>query len=1017
MRCRWTRYSQLVLMIATVLTSPPPLDAQPAPQAPNSANAAALEIISAWQNSSRGATPRERAQLIEKAIALALAPKDWPFKDPPREALLGQMWGQLGNEYRRIEGPDKRAMIERAIVAYTEAQKLVPQSRADDWSRVQFGLGSSYMERLDGTRADNVERAIVAFGRVGEVVTRDKAPGLWSSLQVALSKAYWHRIAGVRADNLETSIKFAEAALSATSKEKTPGDWSEALQAVGAAYWGRIRGIRADNIEKALGAYEQALSVLSRERSAKAWAGTHDNIGMAYAVRERGDRRENLIKAQSAFNQAELVFKRERYPADWAQLQMNLGNLLIDTELSDDTRAIEAAIVHFKAALEVYTEQQNPERSARVALNLGNAFRVRIEGDRADNIEQAIAASRAALRYYTRQNDPLKWATAQSGLGFAHKQRTAGGRQENLKAALAAIEAALTVFTPLAYPRQHLDAAYQAGEVAAAQGHWSAASEYYERAISASRVLFAEGVSPVSARALLSSSGQLFSAAAYAAIQRGKLDEALNVLDSGRARLLNVSLGLDALPLTLAERARLDTVRRDINAIEATLDQLQGDERLSAIRALEDLRRSLDAIASVAAPGQSSDPTRMPAVDVSAQLLTRYAALALPVFTPNGSVLVLVTKGLPRPRIQTIPVPPTSSAAIKQLFYDNGTQGGTGGWFAAYNIARLPAAEQIAQRPKWETAIDGMKVALGRLIGEALFGGLRDAGVAEGADVIWVPQGELGQVPIGLAATGTGAPSLLDRYTVTIAPSLAAAEVSRRRALEIRAAPSLVAVINPTGDLPSTVSEGLAVSSFFPGTARTLGPSDATQANVLQALAKSSYWHFATHGLFKPSRPRDSALRLAGGASLTMGALLDETRLGTARLVVLSACETGLAELRDTPDEFNGLPTAFLQAGAAGVVATLWPVDDIATALVMMRFYDLHAGAGRAPAAALRQAQIWLRDASRRDLLAYVEGFGATGRLNADHVRQLSLDLQGPMPADRPFAHPLYWAPFQFYGG
>src|SRR5262245_7492397 len=63
--------------------------------------------------------------------------------------------------------------------------------------------------------------------------------------------------------------------------------------------------------------------------------------------------------------------------------------------------------------------------------------------------------------------------------------------------------------------------------------------------------------------------------------------------------------------------------------------------------------------------------------------------------------------------------------------------------------------------------------------------------------------------------------------------------------------------------------------------------------------------------------------------------------------------------------EFIGLPSAFLQIGAAGVIGTLWSVDDVSTALLMMRFYELHLAGRLEPAAALRSAQFWLRDRTR----------------------------------------------------
>jgi len=72
---------------------------------------------------------------------------------------------------------------------------------------------------------------------------------------------------------------------------------------------------------------------------------------------------------------------------------------------------------------------------------------------------------------------------------------------------------------------------------------------------------------------------------------------------------------------------------------------------------------------------------------------------------------------------------------------------------------------------------------------------------------------------------------------------------------------------------------------------------------------------------------------------------------------VLSACETGLG--KDIRGEgLIGLTRGFMYAGASRVVASLWNVDDVATAELMGRFYKGMEKDGLRPAAALRQAQI-----------------------------------------------------------
>jgi CHAT domain-containing protein len=142
---------------------------------------------------------------------------------------------------------------------------------------------------------------------------------------------------------------------------------------------------------------------------------------------------------------------------------------------------------------------------------------------------------------------------------------------------------------------------------------------------------------------------------------------------------------------------------------------------------------------------------------------------------------------------------------------------------------------------------------------------------------------------------------------------------------------------------------------------------DATREKLLgMDLTRFAILHFATHGLLDTKRPENSGLVLStvnrdGQAQNGFVGLQDIYQLrAPVHLVVLSACRTGLGQ--DVRGEgLLGLTRGFMYAGASSVVASLWKVDDEATAELMKQFYTNMLQKRMTPAAALRAAQNSIR--------------------------------------------------------
>jgi len=219
--------------------------------------------------------------------------------------------------------------------------------------------------------------------------------------------------------------------------------------------------------------------------------------------------------------------------------------------------------------------------------------------------------------------------------------------------------------------------------------------------------------------------------------------------------------------------------------------------------------------------------------------------------------------------------------------------------------------------------------------------------------------------------------------------------------------------------LPYAGSEVQAIQRFFAaGSRRILSEEAATRNAVAAGLPGTTHLHLACHGGFDLDEPLDSALYLAAGDGLTLRDLLDgDLDLSGQRLVVLSACQTGITDFERVPDEVIGLPAGFLQAGVPGVVATLWPVNDQSTAVLVDEFYRLLLTEEPDPATALALARRHLRYATAEALAEWFERRYRDSGGTDQPAGQAAAELRSrPDPAARPYADPVYWAGFVYSG-
>ncbi|MEM9245194.1 MAG: CHAT domain-containing tetratricopeptide repeat protein [Cyanobacteria bacterium P01_F01_bin.153] len=234
-----------------------------------------------------------------------------------------------------------------------------------------------------------------------------------------------------------------------------------------------------------------------------------------------------------------------------------------------------------------------------------------------------------------------------------------------------------------------------------------------------------------------------------------------------------------------------------------------------------------------------------------------------------------------------------------------------------------------------------------------------------GSRLIIVPHRELGTVPFtALFKEGQG--FLIDRYTITVTPSLQTLDTLQRTTGTTTGTPLVVGNPSPMPDqlspLPSSEAEATAIAQKL-NTTPILG-NQATEAHLKSQLSNASIIHFATHGIIQKSdRDLNSWLALANISNnsgednkLTLTEIFNSQL--NAQLAVLSACNTNSGEI--SGEGVVGLARAFLKAGVPTVVASSWKVPDYETQILMEAFYD-QLLAGKTYAEALRAAQLTVR--------------------------------------------------------
>ncbi|WP_293332544.1 CHAT domain-containing protein [Microcoleus sp. CAWBG58] len=892
-------------------------------------------------------------------------------------------------------------------------------------------FGNLIQEFPLGTRSWNLEISIACYTATLEVYKCEKYPEQWATTQICLGVAYSNRIKGVRAENLERAIAHYIDALEVYKRENYPEQWSMTQNNLAIAYSNRIEGVRATNIEQAIERYKAALKVYKHENYPEQWAKTQNNLATAYSNRIEEVRAANIEQAIARYTAALEVLTRDNYPEQWAETQNNLAVAYSDRIEGVRAANIEQAITRYTDALKVLIRDNYPEQWATTQNNLGLAYSNRIEGVRAANIERAIARYTAALEVRTRDNYPEQWATTQNNLGTAYRDRIEGVKATNIEDAIYCFRLALEISTPVAYSFNCLKTARNLGNTAFSAGFWDIALEGFDQAIQAVEKSRSWATSDDIRQQMIAESIGVYEKAIQAAVNNNQLEKAIEYCDRTRAqRLVDLMHSNDVyasgeIPLEVQKYLReFEAKQREIDAeVEQLRNPSEGNKGLAGVGSSSRSRAHTEAYTEkikelegekqliwenirrldpVLAGQVQVDPMHFAAMQ---RLIDNSQTAILCFYTTDDDTHVFVIYKDKAPQIHTCH---GEGWVSFQQWIDEG-------WLSPY----------LKDRKIWQEGMGEFLSQLSRrlkvdeLIGNCL------EGIQE---LIVIPHLYLHQIPLAALPVeppqprraGTGAPplrrgglknqdsalgvgeeppqpplgkgglkseisaltkeqeSLLspplskggpggvlsDYFLLRYVPSCRILEYCHQRpTIE---SPKYGIVENATDDLYFTPFECEQIATIVPEPQRLKGSQQATIATYRNLAQNVNVMHSSHHAVSRLDNPLESRLFLGDG-SITLGELMTPGwRLPQLSDVFMSCCETNLASTGIT-DNLLSLGTGFLCAGARSVVSTLWAVDDFATALFSIFYYQYRLE-GLSRPEALWRAQVRLRRISGAEL-------------------------------------------------
>lgn len=948
----------------------------------------------------------QREESAREALAASLVEAT---DDDARDSLLAREKGSLDRELasallRLSERLRLRGEFERALTAARLARSVAAQV-GDTGVEADALYAAGFVQRLRGDYAQATEsfRASVrireGLGDAAKTSAALNQAGYVYYLQGEFEPALeLFRRSLALAEAAGDKARIADALLSIAGVQSDEGDYAQALESYGrgaslsAAAGNESVLARALNdaaiVHRKLGDYARALENYRRVLEIFERLGDKGRVGIILnnigAVhRLQGDYEQAL----DYYGRSLALRERQGSKAGVMTALNNLGEIYLLTGDRD------AALAHFQRSLKINDELGDRPNRAVILNNLGHVERARGDHTRAlDYYQQSLALreaagdrdgisitlnSLAALHRARGEYAEVALLTERS----AQVARQIGGR-DNLRAALTLAGAAYSALGRHEQARRAFEEAIAVVESVRMNIAGQEARATYLAAVREPYDLYTD----LLMRLHRQSPAAGHDRAAWLMSERSRARSLIESLGEVRA---DIRAGVDP---ELLGRER--TLQHQLNARAERQTRLLGGkhtpEQAAAVEkeiaTLASAYREVQAEIRRASPRYAAltQPRLLTLAEVQRQVLDRDTVLLQYALGEEKSYLWAVTPDdfrsfeLPKRALIEAAARPVRELLADAARWANDERVEAEYERAAFALSRMLLPEELLAR----LGTKRLAVVADGVLQYLPFGALPAPGPEGGGTKFLIADHEVVRLPsvstLSVLRRESGAQG---RHTKTVAvfadpvfdagdervalAAAAATKLSPQLARAARAAGILREGGQGLARLPFSRREAQMILSAAPaGQARAALDFEASrQLATSDQLARYRFVHFATHGILNAEHPELSGVVLSlideRGRPLDGFLRLNEIynlRL-PAELVVLSACQTALG--REVSGEgVLGLVRGFMYAGSPRVVASLWKVDDRATAELMRRFYEGLLKRNLRPAAALRRAKV-----------------------------------------------------------